>query len=96
MSENYPCLCGCGASIEFVPYGKRRVWASEACRVRQYRRDNPDYVRRETKRSLERRAVPPHTECVCGCGGTPPPRAGTRGAQPKYASKACPRVSKAA
>jgi hypothetical protein len=101
MSENYPCACGCGTVIDFAGYGKRRIWASEACRVRQYRRDHPDYVQEDKQRNRRRSreaytAVERPTECLCGCGGELPLRAGTRGRHPLYASEACRRRARKA
>jgi hypothetical protein len=93
---DYPCACGCNELIEYAYRGKRRIYVSQAHRLRAYRRDNPAYVKREAERSRARRAVAPHAECACGCGKSPPPRAGSRGAQPKYASSACQRRARKA
>jgi hypothetical protein len=93
--NDYPCACGCGALIEFVPYGKQRRWASDACRVRQYRREHAGYVEREREanrlRKRSRPKTPAPTACLCGCGEAPPARAGDVGRHPRYATDACRR-----
>ena len=98
--SDYPCACGCGLVIEFID-GSRRQYANDACRVRQYRRDHPDYVRADAEQSLRRKResyspVTPPSVCLCGCGNPLPARAGNVGRHPLYVNETCRRRAREA
>lgn len=71
MSDSTLLCHACGSPLS----GRAKKWCSEACRLRKYREDNPNYVLRQAemakedtaRRTAERNAADPLPRCEC-CG----------------------------